>query len=222
MDILELVIYAVPKTIRSICPFSYKKYKNFWLNKIDFALKNKGIFCFSSFKIEFIVFTNRFLDYDNFVFSLKPIMDSLVEKSILINDNYARSGPWSCIQIKSKNDFKTIIKITGEKKSTDIFNKKLKKETEINEFMNILKNCYYNDFSIEFMEDIYLKRGGKKFLNYTGKFKTKICYLSILPDGRINAIKVYDKHGKRIKFSDKMIFKLKNKIKIITNEGGGI
>lgn len=36
----------------------------------------------------------RFLDYDNSVSSLKPVVDGLIHSSVISDDSYKITGPW--------------------------------------------------------------------------------------------------------------------------------
>jgi hypothetical protein len=42
--------------------------------------------------------SHRFLDYDNFVASLKPVMDALVDAKVLLDDSWGVTGSWDCNQ----------------------------------------------------------------------------------------------------------------------------
>lgn len=42
--------------------------------------------------------SSRFLDYDNCVASMKPIIDGLVHARVLIDDSYKVTGPWNVTQ----------------------------------------------------------------------------------------------------------------------------
>lgn len=219
MNSINLTINDVPKTPKSIFKYYYKKYKDRWLYLIKSQLEGNEIVCFSNYKICIKAYTNRLLDYDNFIYSLKPLVDSLVALGVLLNDNYTRSGSWDCEQIKSKEEFKTTISIFGEKSTINITEKINKKNEEISRLMLKFKSCYEKRKKISIRKRVIHRANGKIIFIGFKEIIGRICSISYDINNNVNSLTVYDLNtGKRFKFTDKMLFRLRNKIKVKRKE----
>ena len=99
---LEMRIPELPVSLNILLRMHWQKrnrYNNHWYKQISLASNGKKPKKeLEQFKLTFIRYSNRFLDFDGCVGSLKPIVDGLIHAGIIKDDSYKMTGPWDVSQ----------------------------------------------------------------------------------------------------------------------------
>jgi hypothetical protein len=73
----------------------YNNYKKDWTERLVLRTKQlKPKSPFTKVKLKLVSHRHLFLDYDNLVGAMKPIVDGLVTAGLFINDKYETTGQW--------------------------------------------------------------------------------------------------------------------------------
>ena len=104
---LSFTVQGVPKSLNGLLNMktrSYHQYNNYkqeWKRSIEMECSDllPGV-PLEFAKIKLVRCYYRFLDYDNLVGSMKPVVDGLVSAGVLMDDKYTNTGPWDVSQEK--------------------------------------------------------------------------------------------------------------------------
>jgi hypothetical protein len=103
---IEFDLPGTPKPPNQLLGRSYwAKHKNaiLWKRAVLMAAQNKLPKApLTKVKLSFIRFSNRKLDFDSCVASMKPIADGLTEAGIIIDDRWSVTGVWDVDQGDAK------------------------------------------------------------------------------------------------------------------------
>lgn len=61
--------------------------RKMWHQRIQFAFKYRPLFPLKAVSIYVVRYSSRMPDYDNLVYSFKPIFDGLIHAGIIVNDD---------------------------------------------------------------------------------------------------------------------------------------
>jgi len=100
---LKFFVSGVPKATNALLGrhwWAKSKNADEWKNKVAFELmkRSRPPEPLTRCRLNIIRHSNRTLDYDGCVASMKPIVDALVVLRILENDTYRITGQWNVLQ----------------------------------------------------------------------------------------------------------------------------